>query len=255
MIHQGIAFNWDTMETIQPKQSSHATYVRIGPFQNNLLLWHFTITGPSQSVYEQGLYHGRIILPKNYPASPPRIQMITPSGRFVPGLDICLSTASNYHPEAWTPRWSIIGIVDALRLHMLTTCNEIGGMEASTEERKHLAFMSNIWKVCISTKSGGRDGVIIDHSKMISLFFKKEGSYSKHIDNSMNNSDERKNDTKIAFIPQQQETKRKKKRRKKMQSTKTLQSSKEQYEIMTKVKKLLLQFIVGFLFGFIVFTS
>lgn len=70
--------------------------------------------------------------------------MLTPSGRFVCREDICLS-ASNYHPETWTPRWTVISLVDALRLHMLTTANEIGGVASSDENRKSYAQSSRSW--------------------------------------------------------------------------------------------------------------
>eukprot|EP00804_Cyclotella_cryptica_P006878 CCRYP_020800-RA/>CCRYP_020800-RA protein AED:0.03 eAED:-0.01 QI:0/-1/0/1/-1/0/1/0/74 len=69
--------------------------------------------------------------------------MLTPSGRFVPGEDICLS-ASNYHPETWTPRWTVLSLVDALRLHMLTASNE---MEVSWHRtrKKELCSSSRSW--------------------------------------------------------------------------------------------------------------
>lgn len=162
----GIAYDWKTKETVTSKgrspsgmmddctastsTNSNSTffqynYVRMGPFGKNLLRWHFSVLGPSNSPYSEGIYHGRILLPKNYPMSPPRVQMLTPSGRFVPGEDICLS-ASNYHPETWTPRWTILSLIDALRLHMLTTPNEIGGIDSTREKRMDLAVQSRRWK-------------------------------------------------------------------------------------------------------------
>mmetsp|Transcript_13090 Transcript_13090/g.27519 ORF Transcript_13090/g.27519 Transcript_13090/m.27519 type:complete len:102 (-) Transcript_13090:1128-1433(-) len=70
--------------------------------------------------------------------------MLTPSGRFIPGEDICLS-ASSYHPETWTPQWTILSLVDALRIHMLTMANEIGGVMASDGKRRQLATESRSW--------------------------------------------------------------------------------------------------------------
>lgn len=120
------------------------------------------MAGAPGSSFSRGLYHGRVILPRNYPGSPPRIQILTPSGRFIVGEDICLS-ASNYHPESWTPRWTVLGLVQALRLHMLTTANEIGGLNASEETRRRLARESREW----------RHPGLADHARMISdgLFF------------------------------------------------------------------------------------
>jgi ubiquitin-protein ligase len=147
-VKMGIAYDWINMKTIHKtntNSSSSSAYVRIGPFGKNLLRWHFSVVGPKNSVYDNGIYHGRVLLPKDYPASPPRVQMITPSGRFIPGEDICLS-ASSYHPETWTPRWTVLSLVDALRLHMLTTANEIGGVLASEEKRRQYALASRSWK-------------------------------------------------------------------------------------------------------------
>jgi len=77
-------------------------------------------------------------------------------------MDICLS-ASNYHPETWSPQWTLIGIVQALRLHMLLEANEIGGVVTSNRRRKQLAVQSQSWK-CSK----------IDHSKMMPLFFEEK---------------------------------------------------------------------------------
>lgn len=67
--------------------------------------WHFTIRGPSDTVYENGVYHGRIILPPEYPMKPPSLILLTPNGRFETNKKICLSI-SGYHPETWLPSWS-----------------------------------------------------------------------------------------------------------------------------------------------------
>eukprot|EP01071_Lankesteria_metandrocarpae_P002053 Lankesteria_metandrocarpae@DN2043_c0_g1_i1.p1 len=75
--------------------------------------WHFTVKGPTDSDFEGGVYHGRVILPQNYPFSPPHVVLLTPNGRFEVGKKICLS-ASNYHPELWQPAWGIRSLLDAL---------------------------------------------------------------------------------------------------------------------------------------------
>jgi len=166
-VKMGIAYDWINMRTIntksnqQQKDDRHGCsnandYVRIGPFGKNLLRWHFSVLGPSNSPYHGGIYHGRVLLPKNYPGSPPRVQMLTPSGRFLPGADICLS-ASSYHPETWTPRWTVLSLVDALRLRMLTEASEIGGMVASSERRRECAEASRGW----------RSAGVVDHGRMV----------------------------------------------------------------------------------------
>ena len=45
--------------------------------QDNLFEWHFTIRGPEGSDFEGGIYHGRIVLPPEYPMKPPSIYLLT----------------------------------------------------------------------------------------------------------------------------------------------------------------------------------
>lgn len=72
----GIAYDWTRMKTIKRKETnSQNNYVRLGPFGKNLLRWHFSVMGPANSVFQDGIYHGRVLLPKEYPGSPPRVQV------------------------------------------------------------------------------------------------------------------------------------------------------------------------------------
>jgi hypothetical protein len=45
--------------------------------KDNLFEWHFTIKGPPATDFEGGIYHGRIILPPEYPFKPPNIVLLT----------------------------------------------------------------------------------------------------------------------------------------------------------------------------------
>jgi len=47
------------------------------PLEDNLFEWHFTVRGPSGTDFEGGLYHGRILLPPEYPMKPPNIILLT----------------------------------------------------------------------------------------------------------------------------------------------------------------------------------
>lgn len=49
------------------------------PLEDNLFEWHFTVQGPSATEFESGLYHGRILLPSEYPMKPPNIILLTVS--------------------------------------------------------------------------------------------------------------------------------------------------------------------------------
>ncbi|XP_064404997.1 ubiquitin-conjugating enzyme E2 J1-like [Halichondria panicea] len=117
------------------------------PLEENLFEWHFTILGPQGTDYDSGLYHGRIILPTEYPMKPPSIIFLTPNGRFELHQKICLS-ASSYHPELWQPSWSIRTVLLAMIGFMPTEgVGAIGSLEVPTEERKRLARRSAEW-VC-----------------------------------------------------------------------------------------------------------
>ena len=187
----GIAYDWVNQRLITRKTKDKATPKRLdnktarnysndqqannilclGPIQTNLRQWHFSFRGAGEGVYSRGIYHGQIILPKDYPLSPPSVQMWTPSGRFIPRKDICLS-ASNYHPETWTPRWSIHGIVNALRLHMLQSPNEIGGIESTPDELIEFARASLEWKMTWTVRGGSggkrkRMPITVDHRLLV----------------------------------------------------------------------------------------
>lgn len=73
------------------QNTSKESGIRLSPLKSNLLEWHFSFTGMKGSDYEDGIYHGVIFLNPEYPRKAPRIAMITPSGRWAVGKDICLS--------------------------------------------------------------------------------------------------------------------------------------------------------------------
>lgn len=52
------------------------------PLDDNLFEWHFTVRGPSGTEFEGGLYHGRILLPTQYPMQPPNIILLTVRFKF-----------------------------------------------------------------------------------------------------------------------------------------------------------------------------
>ena len=47
--------------------------------QDNIFEWHFTIAGPQDTPFEGGRFHGRLILPTDYPMKPPNIIIMTVS--------------------------------------------------------------------------------------------------------------------------------------------------------------------------------
>ncbi|KAF0979152.1 hypothetical protein FDP41_001495 [Naegleria fowleri] len=115
------------------------------PLEDNLFEWHFTLSGPKGTDFEGGIYHGRIILPPEYPHKPPDIVLLTPNGRFETNTKICLSLTS-YHPESWTPQWGIRTVLIALQGFFPTEAKGIGSIEYPSNVRKRLAIQSRKWK-------------------------------------------------------------------------------------------------------------
>lgn len=112
---------------------------------DNLFDWHFTIRGPSDSPFEDGIYHGRLLFPPQYPMKPPEIFLLTPNGRFETNKKICLSI-SGYHPETWLPSWSVSTALRALQAFFCTPAKgAIGGLEWPEPERRRIAKKSPEW--------------------------------------------------------------------------------------------------------------
>lgn len=167
VVQAGMGFDWVEGRPIgtKPQQQSNNTHIVLGPLsKSHVLVWHFSFTGVPGSPYEHGVYHGRIVLPKNYPAAPPRISLWTESGRFLPKHDICLD-ASHYHPETWQPAaWTVRTIVESVRLHMLNSANEIGGVTRSLQERVQWADKSRQYRTNVSV---ARRTAWVDHARML----------------------------------------------------------------------------------------
>jgi len=127
------------------KEKSSLYYAK--PMEDDIFEWHFTIRGPKESEFEGGIYHGRILLPPDYPFKPPNFVLLTPNGRFEVQKKICL-TISAHHPEYWQPSWSIRTVLVAL-IGFMPTKGEgaIGSVEFTPEERKELVRKSINW-VC-----------------------------------------------------------------------------------------------------------
>ncbi|CAJ1941569.1 unnamed protein product [Cylindrotheca closterium] len=112
------------------------------PLEHDMFEWHFTIRGADDTDFEGGIYHGRILLPPEYPFKPPHILFMTPSGRFETHKKICLSFSA-YHPELWQPAWGVRLILEALISFMPTPADgAVGALDWSSEERKRLAKKS-----------------------------------------------------------------------------------------------------------------
>lgn len=115
------------------------------PLEENLFEWHFTVRGPRETEFEGGKYHGKIVLPPEYPFKPPSILFLTPNGRFELNKKICLSI-TGFHPEYWQPAWDIRSVLLAV-ISMFPTKGDgaIGALYQNEGQRRALAKASKDW--------------------------------------------------------------------------------------------------------------
>lgn len=115
--------------------------IKAHPNPNNILEWHYVIEGHTDSDFQGGVYHGKLLFQPQYPFKAPGIMMMTPNGRFTTGSRLCLSM-SDFHPESWNPLWSVGTILTGLFSFMLSDDITTGSMKASGPERRRLAEQS-----------------------------------------------------------------------------------------------------------------
>ncbi|KAJ6438707.1 ubiquitin-conjugating enzyme [Purpureocillium lavendulum] len=129
---------WTVREAAEMSNSPSPDYTA-EPLETDLFEWHFTLRGPPNSAYGEGVYHGRIVLPPTYPLRPPSFRFTTPNGRFEANREICLSI-SGHHEETWQPAWGIRTAIVALRSFMETDARgQLGGLDTTDTVRRRLA--------------------------------------------------------------------------------------------------------------------
>ena len=91
--------------------------------------------------YDGGVYHGKLTFPPTYPHAPPAIYMFTPSGRFETNKKLCLSL-SDYHPETWSPAWSVSSVLVGLLSFMCEDAVTAGSITTTEAEKLRYAEKS-----------------------------------------------------------------------------------------------------------------
>ncbi|EEB09798.2 ubiquitin conjugating enzyme Ubc6 [Schizosaccharomyces japonicus yFS275] len=119
-------------------QKNPVEFVEARPAPDNILEWHYIITGPPDTPYEGGQYHGTLTFPSEYPYKPPAIRMVTPSGRFRTNTKLCLSF-SDFHPNLWNPSWMVSTILVGLISFMTSEEMLTGGLTATRATRQDFA--------------------------------------------------------------------------------------------------------------------
>ncbi|CEH17986.1 Non-canonical ubiquitin conjugating enzyme 1 [Ceraceosorus bombacis] len=134
--------------------SDASTEYTAAPLEDNLFEWHFTLRGAHGTEFEQGIYHGRIILPVEYPFRPPSVILLTPNGRWETGKKICL-TFTGFHEECWAPAWGIRTALLGVQAFMNAKKEAavgVGALDVDGQERERLAKASRDWTCHVCAK-------------------------------------------------------------------------------------------------------
>ncbi|KAL2832385.1 cytochrome c/c1 heme lyase-domain-containing protein [Aspergillus cavernicola] len=125
-------------------QKNPPPFIVAHPSESNILEWHYILTGPPGTPYENGQYWGTLMFPPEYPFAPPAIRMHTPSGRFQPSSRLCLSI-SDFHPKSFNPAWEVSTILIGLLSFMTSEEMTTGSVSATEAERRVLSARSRWW--------------------------------------------------------------------------------------------------------------
>ena len=136
------------MTTVRQKRLvSELNVLKKDPLENitvtiindNMDAWYVKIHSLTDEEYVGGEYILEILMPKDYPFSPPDFKMLTPNGRFDINRKLCFSN-SGYHPEDWSPMWNMKTIIMGfLSFFLEKKSTGIGHLVASTEDKQKIA--------------------------------------------------------------------------------------------------------------------
>ena len=130
-------------EMQENKKPGHLFYLQ--PLPGDMYTWHFTFIGQKDTPYHNGLYHGKICLPSDYPLSPPDIYYLNENGRYKINSKICL-TITSHHKESWTPAWTLRTMMEAICAYFLVDDSGIGSIRNNADTRKKLAAKTRDFK-------------------------------------------------------------------------------------------------------------
>jgi ubiquitin-conjugating enzyme E2 J2 len=113
--------------------------VKVGLSAKDYLNWYCLIDGLEDPRYAGGEYIFRIEVSPRYPFEPPNFYMLTPSGRFQVNKKLCFSNSS-YHPESWSPIWTLKTIIMGFLSFFLEEASTgIGHLDTTVEVKQQFA--------------------------------------------------------------------------------------------------------------------
>ena len=100
--------------------------VTIGLEESDISKCYFTITGPKDTLYEDGIFKGLFEFPTNYPYSPPKVKLTTPiyHPNFYPDGRVCISILHQGEDETGYEksfeRWSPVQTIQSVLLSIVS---------------------------------------------------------------------------------------------------------------------------------------
>ena len=91
-----------------------------GPIENNMYKWEATIIGPTETVYEGGLFKLVILFPRDYPFKAPHIKFTTKI--YHPNINSQGSICLDILHEQWSPALTISKLLLSI-CSLLSDCN------------------------------------------------------------------------------------------------------------------------------------
>jgi ubiquitin-conjugating enzyme E2 J2 len=114
----------------------------VKPDDANIRIWYFLFYNMTDE-YKGGQYLGKIVFDNQYPFKAPTIEFLTPNGRFDVNIKIC-TTFTHFHPEEWTPEWSVGSLLVGLMSFMYEPANNnsVGSIITTEKDKKRFAMES-----------------------------------------------------------------------------------------------------------------
>jgi len=99
--------------------------VSAAPLDDSIYTWHANIRGPEGTLYHGGVFHMQITFPKNYPCSPPDIQLFSDIPHpNVFGRRLCLDMFEK-HSSLWYEGWTSAYTVEAILIQLQSFLFEV----------------------------------------------------------------------------------------------------------------------------------
>jgi ubiquitin-protein ligase len=106
--------NQEIQRVEQELSSLQGAYIKVVVDPSNILLWKFVLVPAENSPYYGGVFEFHMLIPSDFPNSPPKVIFMTTVGgsvRFNPNLynegKVCLSVLGTWGANTWTPESSI----------------------------------------------------------------------------------------------------------------------------------------------------